>query len=93
MTLGQVRVCGMDGNCLQCCNMTHYPVVHINSSLHAHMHTGTWSSPPVSGTRPPPCSYFSLTKTDDYHLVMFGGKQGDVRTNDVYVLDFIRMVS
>ena len=42
----------------------------------------------MSGTRPPPCAYFSLTKTDDHHLVLFGGDQGGVvLTNDVYVLD------
>ena len=56
--------------------------------------SGTWSSPKVSGTRPPPCSYFSLTMMDDHHVVLFGGSQSGLRrSSDVYMLDLMRMVS
>lgn len=56
--------------------------------------SGKWSSPTVGGTRPPPCSYFTLTMIDDHHAVLFGGYQfGRGMTNDAYILDLIRMVS
>ena len=56
--------------------------------------SGTWSSPPVSGTRPPPCAGFSLTMVDDHRAILFGGYQpGRGKSNDVYVLDLSRMVS
>ena len=34
---------------------------------------GLWSSPSNSGSRPPPCTGFSLTMTDENQAVMFGG--------------------
>ena len=34
---------------------------------------GKWSSLSNSGSRPPPCSNFSLTITDEDQAVMFGG--------------------
>ena len=56
--------------------------------------SGTWSSPKVRGTRPPPCSDFSLTMMDDHHVVLFGGLQcGRRMSSDVYILDLMRMVS
>ena len=58
--------------------------------------TETWSSPAVTGTKPPPCSDFSLTLTDPDHAVLFGGHQcgeGRGRTNDTYILDLRNMVS
>ena len=55
--------------------------------------SGTWSSPTVTGTRPPPCSHFSFTMVDESHAVLFGGHSGSGRTNDVYMLDLSRMVS
>ena len=56
--------------------------------------SGTWSSPAVSGERPPPCSAFTFTMIDDNHAVLFGGFQapGPKETNDVYILDLARMV-
>ena len=53
-----------------------------------------WSSPgTVSGTIPPPCSFFSLTLLDDRQAVLFGGdRPDDWKTNDVFVLDLIEMV-
>ena len=57
-------------------------------------HAGTWSSPTVTGTRPPPCEYFSFTMVDESHAVLFGGvHSGSGYTNDVYMLDLSRMVS
>ena len=65
----------------------------INTPLPSPL-SGTWSSPTVSGTRPPPCAFFSLTMVDDHNAVLFGGiGQGYVEYNDVYTLDLERMVS
>ena len=50
--------------------------------------TGTWSSPTLRGTRPPPCSSSSLTMIDDHRAVLFGGRS----TKDVYILDLTGMV-
>lgn len=50
---------------------------------------GVWSSPAVTGTRPPPSAGFSLTMIDDCHAVLFGGGG----TKDVYIIDLTRMVS
>ena len=55
---------------------------------------GKWSSLQTTGERPPPCNYFSFTMVDDHRAVLFGGFQGGKRrTNDVYLLDLIFMVS
>ena len=57
-------------------------------------HTGTWSSPPITGTRPPPCADFSFTKIDEQHAVLFGGYgQGRLLTNNAYLIDLKKMVS
>jgi hypothetical protein len=53
----------------------------------------TWSAPTVSGTIPPPCSFFSLTMINNHQAVLFGGFQGGVPSSDVYVLDLAQMVS
>ncbi len=54
----------------------------------------TWSSPPVTGTRPPPCSSFSFVLMDSNKVLLFGGYQpGLAYVNDVYILDLARMVS
>ena len=63
-----------------------------NSSLH--IYSGTWSSPTISGTRPPPCSFFSITKVDEDNAVLFGGRgQGNVVTNHIYNINLKGMVS
>ena len=54
--------------------------------------TGTWSSPTRRGTRPPPCSSFSLTMIDDHRAVLFGGKTKPRTTKEVYILDLTGMV-
>ena len=51
---------------------------------------GSWSSPSVKGSRPPPCAYFSLTMIDEERAVMYGGNDS---INDVYVLHMSTMVS
>ena len=54
---------------------------------------GTWSSPRMTGSRPPPCSYFSFTTVDGNRAVVFGGDQpGRGHVNDVYIIDFNDMV-
>ena len=57
--------------------------------------SGTWHSPLVSGTRPPPCAWFSLTMTAHHLAVFFAGYQASSNSycNDVYILDLRRMVS
>ena len=55
--------------------------------------TGKWSSPVVSGRRPPPCSDFTLTMVDDHRAVLFGGIGGRGELKHLYVLDIARMVS
>ena len=55
--------------------------------------TGTWSSPTIRGTRPPPCSSLTLTMIDDHRAVLFGGRQPPGRsTKDGYILDLTGMV-
>ena len=47
----------------------------------------------MTGTRPPPCSYFSFTMVDESHAVLLGEFGSARYTNDVYMLDLSRMVS
>ena len=55
---------------------------------------GSWSSPCVKGSRPPPCAYFSLTMIDEERAVMFGGEDRNLKyLNDVYILRMSTMVS
>ena len=55
---------------------------------------GSWSSPSVKGSRPPPCALFSLTMIDEERAVMFGGKDCNLKCfNDVYMLHMSTMVS
>ena len=55
---------------------------------------GSWSSPSVKGSRPPPCAYFSLTMIDEERAVMFGGQDCNLKLlNGVYILHMSTMVS
>ena len=49
----------------------------------------------MKGSRPPPCSGFSLTMIDEEHAVMFGGSDSSYSgvSADVYVLHLPTMVS
>ena len=40
----------------------------------------------VTGDRPPPCSYHTLTLVDSKRAVLFGGNTATGRTNDVYIM-------
>ena len=67
--------------------------MHSKASECTLLFPGTWSSPPMTGSRPPPCSGFSLTTVDENRAVLFGGYQpGRERVNDVYILHFNDMV-
>ena len=54
--------------------------------------SGTWSSITCTGTRPPPCSDFSLTMIDKHQSVWLGGEQAGCISNDAYTLDLATMV-
>ena len=47
----------------------HVPVLSLSNV------TGEWSSPAVTGTKPPPLSVFSFTKVDSKRAVVYGGGQ------------------
>jgi len=54
---------------------------------------GSLTSPEVSGSRPPPCSSFSLTMIDEDQAVMFGGKvAGTGRSAGLHILHLPTMV-
>ena len=66
----------------------------ISSISTVSLSLGSWSSPSVKGSRPPPCAGFSLTMIDEERAVMFGGEdRRDYILNDVYVLHMSTMVS
>ena len=52
-----------------------------------------WISPDITGERPPPCAYFTLTSIDKRRAVLFGGRIGiKDKMNDVYIIDLLTMV-
>ena len=53
--------------------------------------TGEWSSPAVTGTKPPPLSDFSFTKVDSRRAVVYGGLTGS-GGGDAYVLELDKWV-
>ena len=54
---------------------------------------GLWSSPSISGARPPPCFSFSLTMTDEDQAVMFEGYTSSGWSSEARVLYLPTMVS
>ena len=61
--------------------------------------TGEWSSPAVTGTKPPPLSQFSFTKVDSRravvyggHMKVYGGFTGGESSGDAYVLELDKWV-
>ena len=54
---------------------------------------GLWSSPSNCGSRPPLCSCFSLTMTDEDQAVMFGGYSSSGKSSEARVLHLPTMVS
>ena len=74
------------------CHSIYCNKFHINDN-HS-LSLGSWSSPSVKGSRPSPCTGFSLTMIDEEHAVMFGGSSPDSDyLADVYVLHLPTMVS
>ena len=63
------------------------------SGVHLFCVPGLWSSPSNSGCRPPPCSDFSLTMTDEDQAVMFGGFTSSGKHSEAHVLHLPTMVS
>ena len=55
---------------------------------------GRWSSPIFTGTRPPPCSAFSLTSIDHHRAILYGGWDDDGQNilGDLYLIDLQTMV-
>ena len=52
-----------------------------------------WSSPPTTGSRPPPCSNFTFTAIDAHRGVLFGGYSPEHgKMNDVYIINVQTMV-
>ena len=74
-------------------------VVELNDELMGMMClcyciVGLWSSPSMKGSRPPPCSSFSLTMTDEDQAVMFGGLTSSFRSfSEARILHLPTMVS
>lgn len=53
---------------------------------------GLWSST-LTGSRPPPSSYFTLTSINKHQAMYFGGDQhGRGVVSDLYFIDFDKMV-
>ena len=49
---------------------------------------GEWTSPTVTGDRPPSIRYFTLTSITNTTSLLFGGSTSDGLSNDVYVFEF-----
>ncbi|XP_019862064.1 PREDICTED: kelch repeat-containing protein 2-like, partial [Amphimedon queenslandica] len=63
----------------------------IQSCNEVHMYrlkTGEWTSPTVTGDRPPPIDQFTLTSITNTTAILFGGETGNRYSNDVYVFEF-----
>ena len=54
---------------------------------------GLWSSPSDSGSRPPPCSDFSLTMSDEDQTVVLGGYTSSGMSSEALVLHLPTIVS
>ncbi|XP_019860167.1 PREDICTED: kelch domain-containing protein 1-like [Amphimedon queenslandica] len=50
--------------------------------------SGKWSSPNVTGDRPPPISYFTLTSITNDCAILFGGATPDGDSNNTYIINF-----
>ena len=49
---------------------------------------GEWTSPTVTGDRPPPIDGFTLTSITNTTSLLFGGDIGEGYSNDVYTFEF-----
>ncbi|XP_019853341.1 PREDICTED: probable serine/threonine-protein kinase mps1 [Amphimedon queenslandica] len=50
--------------------------------------SGKWSSPNVTGDRPPPTSYFTLTSITNDCAILFGGATPNGSSNNTYIVNF-----
>ena len=75
--------------------MKWYYVVHDHTVMIIYtLGHGVWSSPVMSGSRPPPCRNFTFTSIDKHRALLFGGflPEGRCRVNHLYLFDFSIMV-
>ena len=49
-----------------------------------------WISPVVTGDRPPPIDYFTLTPITNNTAVMFGGSTANGVSNKLYMISFTK---
>ena len=49
---------------------------------------GKWSSPNVTGDRPPPISSFTLSSITNDSAILFGGYTSNGRSNNTYIVNF-----
>ena len=50
------------------------------------MFIGKWITPHVTGRRPAPCSFFTLSSLSGNRMVMYGGSNPDTLSSDVIYL-------
>ncbi|XP_019856770.1 PREDICTED: kelch domain-containing protein 1-like isoform X2 [Amphimedon queenslandica] len=62
---------------------------HCNEVHVYRLKTGEWTSPTVTGDRPPPIDDFTLTSITNTTAILFGGAIDNLRySNDVYIFEF-----
>uniref|UniRef100_A0A1X7T5Q2 Uncharacterized protein n=1 Tax=Amphimedon queenslandica TaxID=400682 RepID=A0A1X7T5Q2_AMPQE len=60
-----------------------------NNEVHFYkLSSGDWISPTVTGDRPPPIYYFTLTSINNSSAILFGGNTANGLSNNVYILNF-----
>ena len=51
---------------------------------------GEWITPTVTGDRPPPITYFTLTSVTNNSAVLFGGATTNGSSNNVCIINFTK---
>ena len=51
-------------------------------------HAGLWTSPSTTGQKPPPIANFTFTGVNSHRAVLFGGRQRQCRSSDLFIVDF-----
>ena len=74
----------------QLCTYTH-DILHDRYSLFC-IFLGEWSSPTITGTKPPPVFAFSFTKIDSKRAVAYGGCGSRGTCGDAYVFELDKWV-
>ena len=54
-----------------------------------HVFSGTWSSPNVTGERPPPCSTFTFTSVGEKRAALFGGRS-ELAIGNLFIVELSR---